>query len=52
MPSESTHPVNAAYFKLAFTTALKLKLLGADLLIREPPAAGDVHLLPAPAAWG
>jgi hypothetical protein len=38
MPSESTHPVNAAYFKLAFTTALKLKLLGADLLIREPPA--------------
>ena len=35
MPSESTDPVNAAYFGLAFTAALHPKLLGADLLIIE-----------------
>ena len=29
MPSESTHPVNAAFFGLAFIAELKLKLLGA-----------------------
>jgi hypothetical protein len=35
MPSESTDPVNAAFFGLAFTAALNPKLLGADLLIIE-----------------
>jgi hypothetical protein len=35
VPNESTHPVKAAFFGLAFTPALKLKLLGADLLIIE-----------------
>jgi hypothetical protein len=43
MPSESTDPVSAAFFGLAFTAALHPKLLGANLLIREPPAEGDVH---------
>lgn len=46
VPNESTDPVNAAFFGLAFTAALNPKLLGADQLIREPPAAGEVHLLP------
>ena len=35
MPSESTHPVNAAFFGLALTAALNPKPLGADLLIIE-----------------
>ena len=35
MPRESTHPVNAAFLGLAFTAALRLKLLGANLLIME-----------------
>jgi hypothetical protein len=35
MASESTDPVNAALFGLAFTAALNPKLLGADLLIIE-----------------
>jgi hypothetical protein len=38
--------VNDAFFGLTFTAALNPKLLGADLLIREPPAAGHVYLLP------
>ena len=35
MPSESTDPVSAAFFGLAFTAALHPKVLGADLLIIE-----------------
>ena len=33
MPSESTHPVNAAFFGLAFIAELKLKLLGAEAIV-------------------
>jgi hypothetical protein len=33
MPSASTHPVNAAFFGLAFIAELKLKLLGAEAIV-------------------
>jgi hypothetical protein len=33
MPSESTHPVNAAFFGVAFIAELKLKLLGAEAIV-------------------
>jgi hypothetical protein len=33
IPSESTHPVNAALFGLAFIAELKLRLLGAEAIV-------------------
>jgi hypothetical protein len=37
IPSESTHPVNAAFFGLAFIAELKLKLLGAEAIVACGP---------------
>jgi hypothetical protein len=51
MPSESTDPVNAAFFGLAFTAALNPMLLGADLLIRTA-CRGRCTSASWPAAWG
>jgi hypothetical protein len=46
MPSESTDPVSAAFFGLAFTAALHPKLLGADLLIIENRLPKALFMLP------